>query len=451
MENLSFGLFSFALLLCSLSSIIASEPTVVTNGTTEITGCRSQIVETIPVGLVFPSYKGPIFNSTISSWLELVSSAKSSIDIGSYYWTLMCSDVENPIKESCQVGESFVNALKEAINRGVTVRIAVNGNDNKTAADPDLQLLKNAGALIANLDFDRLIGAGILHTKFIIVDNMSFYLGSANMDWRSLTHVKELGVYIQNCPTLGGDLAKVFDVYWTLGQSNASIPEQWPNNLATSINLENPVNLTLEGNTAKVFMASAPPQFSPRGRTGDIEAVLEAINTAKRFVYIAVMDYSPTFLYGSKPEYWPVIDDALRKAVVERGVEVKFLAANWTHTKYTSVLFLKSLNELSRYPGKGALSVKLFTVPGTDEQQRIPYARVNHNKYMITDQLLYIGTSNWSADYFVNTAGVSFVASFAEVKKVRNLRKDVLDIFYRDWDSTYASYVNKYSGKRRSK
>ena len=39
------------------------------------------------------------------------------------------------------------------------------------------------------VDIKRLLGSGILHTKFIIADNRSFYLGSANMDWRSLTQV----------------------------------------------------------------------------------------------------------------------------------------------------------------------------------------------------------------------------------------------------------------------
>ncbi|XP_015793659.1 phospholipase D3 [Tetranychus urticae] len=445
---------SFICLIALLFSVncltINADPIVNNNSSTvEISGCRGQIVETIPVGLVFPSYKGPVFNSTIASWLDLVSSAQSSIDIASYYWTLLCSDVENPIKESCEVGESFVEALKEAVSRGVKVRVAVNGNDKKVASDPDLRLLKDSGITVANLDFDRLIGAGILHTKFIVVDNSSFYLGSANMDWRSLTQVKELGIYIQNCPSLGDDLAKVFNVYWSLGQPNATIPDKWPSTFETDINMENPLNLTLEGISAKVFMASAPPKFNPSGRTSDIDAILAAINDAKRYVYIAVMDYSPTFLYGSKPEYWPVIDNALRKAVVERSIDVKLLAANWTHTKYSSVIFLKSLNELYKYPGKGALSVKLFNVPGTVEQQKVPYSRVNHNKYMVTDQMVYIGTSNWSADYFVNTGGVSFVASFADVRKVRNLRKDILDIFYRDWESTYSFNVNKYSGKRR--
>lgn len=30
---------------------------------------------------------------------------------------------------------------------------------------------------------------GVLHTKFWVVDQTHFYLGSANMDWRSLTQV----------------------------------------------------------------------------------------------------------------------------------------------------------------------------------------------------------------------------------------------------------------------
>ena len=45
-------------------------------------------------------------------------------------------------------------------------------------------------AEVRSLDFKRLLGAGILHTKMWLVDDEHFYLGSANMDWRSLTQVK---------------------------------------------------------------------------------------------------------------------------------------------------------------------------------------------------------------------------------------------------------------------
>ena len=35
---------------------------------------------------------------------------------------------------------------------------------------------------------------------------------------------------------------------------------------------------------------------------------------------------------------------------------------------------------------------KLFVVPKyTDEQRDIPFGRVNHNKYMVTDRVAYIG------------------------------------------------------------
>jgi hypothetical protein len=34
---------------------------------------------------------------------------------------------------------------------------------------------------------------------------------------------------------------------------------------------------------------------------------------------------------------------------------------------------------------------KLFEVPSTPEQAKLPFARVNHNKYMVTDNTAYIG------------------------------------------------------------
>ena len=33
----------------------------------------------------------------------------------------------------------------------------------------------------------------------------------------------------------------------------------------------------------------------------------------------------------------------------------------------------------------------------------LPYTRVNHAKFMVTEKQVYIGTSNWSADYFLST------------------------------------------------
>lgn len=80
-----------------------------------------------------------------------------------------------------------------------------------------------------------------------------------------------------------------------------------------------------------------------------------------------------------------------------------------------------------------------FIVPGSKEQQKIPFARVNHNKYMVTDNTAYIGTSNWSGDYFVNTAGVAFVVREPEGhNNNETLRSQLEAVFLRDWNSNYS-------------
>ena len=65
---------------------------------------------------------------------------------------------------------------------------------------------------VRSLNFAAIIGSGILHTKLWLIDRTHFYVGSANMDWRSLTQVKELGIVAFNCSCMANDLAKIFDV-----------------------------------------------------------------------------------------------------------------------------------------------------------------------------------------------------------------------------------------------
>lgn len=63
---------------------------------------------------------------------------------------------------------------------------------------------------------------------------------------------------------------------------------------------------------------------------------------------------------------------------------------------------------------------------------------------MVTDRTAYIGTSNWSGDYFTDTAGVGFV--FQEEPHHHgtpnytqdNIRRDLQEVFERDWTSPYA-------------
>lgn len=76
-----------------------------------------------------------------------------------------------------------------------------------------------------------------MHSKFIMADGRHFYLGSANLDWRSLTQVMrmhfaylkwsfaqkmELGVLVRDCPCLSQDLIKIFDVYWRAAEKKTA-------------------------------------------------------------------------------------------------------------------------------------------------------------------------------------------------------------------------------------
>lgn len=81
-------------------------------------------------------------------------------------------------------------------------------------------------------------------------------------------------------------------------------------------------------------------------------------------------------------------------------------------------------------------------MPTSEEQKHIPFARVNHNKYMVTDNTAYIGTSNWSGDYFINTAGIGLIFhdpnAYGDELSESNIRNELQAVFERDWFSNYS-------------
>ncbi|GFX22077.1 5'-3' exonuclease PLD3 [Trichonephila clavipes] len=158
------------------------------------------------------------------------------------------------------------------------------------------------------------------------------------------------------------------------------------------------------------------------------------------------MDYFPTSLYMDKDHYWPAIDDALRRVTVVKRLQVRILASYWNHTKPTMMSFLRSLHALNS--DVFDIEVKIFVVPTyTEAQAKIPFSRVNHNKYMVTDNAAYIGTSNWSEDYFVNTGGVGIVLRNSVINNTEAsnpIRDQVEEVFKRDWASEYAHPLSQF-------
>ncbi|KAH6924358.1 hypothetical protein HPB50_016311 [Hyalomma asiaticum] len=402
--------------------------------------CSFTLVESIPENLTFPS-GSPSHVSTYEGWKTLLQLATKEIKIASFYWTLRGSDIyEDP--SAWQGEDIFKEIVIAGKNRSIDIKIAQNMPKEKQPNLDTQDFVRQGIATVRSVDFDQLMGAGVLHTKFWIVDNKHIYVGSANMDWRSLTQVKELGALILNCGCLAKDLDKVFQVYWDLGVPNATVPAHWPAELSTNINVETPADVDFNGTSTQTYFSSSPPAFCPDGRTTDIDSILDVIASAERFIHIAVMDYMPVTLYEKHAKFWPRIDDALRAAAIERGIEVHLLISKWNHTHHAMYSYLRSLSVLRSYYVN--IHVKLFEVPAfTPEQELIPFGRVNHNKYMVTDNKAYIGTSNWTPDYFINTGGVGLIMDQSGNNETLSqpITEQLNAVFERDWNSPYARWL----------
>lgn len=427
--------------------------------------CQLSLVESIPDGLTFNSSVS--HPSTYSTWVQLIDLAQEEIEIGSFYWNLQDPTADPSLTSN---GTDIFKRLMDAgTRRKIGIKIAQNSPSPYFPNNDTAQLQRAQAAEVRSLDFKKLMHGGVLHTKMWVVDRKHVYIGSANFDWKSLTQVKELGVAAFNCSCLAKDLGKIFDVYWYLGQNNTKIPKTWPTTFSTLYGKDKPMNISFDGIKYTSYLSSSPPPFCATGRTSDLDAIVDVISNASDFIHIAVMDYSPSLLYAKPQKFWPVIDNHLRSAALDRGVDVRLLIALWDHTKNSTFKFLKSLQDLNEVYPNVSIEVKLFEVPATPAQKLIPFARVNHNKYMVTEKSAYIGTSNWSGDYFTNTAGVGMVVtpksteqpgeklvadgggqsnsdSFNDEFIDANFRSSLAEVFERDWFSSYALPLSEIVG-----
>ena len=151
----------------------------------------------------------------------------------------------------------------------------------------------------------------------------------------------------------------------------------------------------LSSNLSTVYMTSAPIFLCPSYRTNDLDGVLNVIENAKTSISISLMDYVPTSLFQSENFYWDVIDSALRRASY-RKVYVRLLLSIWAYTRQDILQYANSLDQLEN------IQVMFFVVPPLNEggEGDVPYTRVNHAKYMVSDSSALISTSNWLFYFF---------------------------------------------------
>ncbi|XP_032260564.1 phospholipase D4 isoform X1 [Phoca vitulina] len=398
--------------------------------------CRLVLVESIPQDL--PSAAGrPSAQPLAQAWLQLLDTAQESIHMASFYWSLTGPDI-GVNDSSSQLGEALLQKLEQLLDKNISLVVATSSR-SLAKNSTDLQVLAARGAQVRFVPMRKLTG-GVLHSKFWVVDGRHIYLGSANMDWRALTQVKELGAIIYNCSRLALDLEKTFQTYWVLGAPKAVLPRAWPQNFSSHINRFQPLRDRFDGVPTTAYFSASPPMLCPHGRTRDLEALLAVMGGAREFIYASVMEYFPTTRFSHPARYWPVLDTALRTAAFDRGVRVRLLVSCWPHTDPSMFPDLRSLQAFSNPAAGVSVDVKVFIVP-VGNHSNIPFSRVNHSKFMVTEKAAYIGTSNWSEDYFSSTSGVGLVVS-QRAPSARpgtlTVQEQLRRLFERDWDSRYA-------------
>lgn len=100
------------------------------------------------------------------------------------------------IKFQFQGEEIFKELMAAGTTRNISIRIVENKPSHYVADLDTKELAAKGAAQVQSLDFNELMGGGILHTKFWVVDKKHLYLGSANMDYRALTQVMRPKVFM---------------------------------------------------------------------------------------------------------------------------------------------------------------------------------------------------------------------------------------------------------------
>jgi len=340
-------------------------------------------------------------------WLDMLGRAEKSLELSEFY---LVTSPESKL-------EPILAAVEAAAERGVKVRILVDLKfyGNEPALVDRLSL--NPAIALQKYDVGALMG-GVQHSKYFIVDGKEVYMGSQNFDWRSLEHIHEMGVHLRSAE-LARPFVELFAADWALASGT-------PKSALPPVSSPYTAPLVADFNGVSVEVT---PVFSPKGwlvdeATWDLPQIIALIDAAKTRVRVQVMSYS-TSNYDKTTFF--ELDEALRRAAA-RGVKVELMVADWSKKAYA----IKMLVELQ---AQGA-DVKLVTIPQFSGGF-IPFARVIHSKYMtVDDHVSWIGTSNWSGDYFYQSRNVGLIVEGAAFTQS-------LDVVFNDlWSSSYAETLD---------
>jgi phosphatidylserine/phosphatidylglycerophosphate/cardiolipin synthase-like enzyme len=340
----------------------------------EVPGFELVVTTPVETGLANDDLRGPA-----EVWKELLDGAKRNLDLGQAY-------------ASGQTGEPLdevLARLEAAGERGVKIRFLLDEKMLKASGEETLARLRKIPRLeLRVLDFGKISAGGIMHAKYIVADGKRAFVGSQNFDWRSLKHIHETGLLISE-PSIVKHVSQIFGADWKAWKQLSE-----GKRVITRFAYQE----QSRARSARAYLVASPKAFLPPG-VGDSEAELpRLIGEAKQEIRVQVLDYAPLRRDHS---FYPVIDNALRAALA-RGVKVQLLVSHWNLAKPE----LAHLQSLSLLPG---IEVRFAKLPMASAGP-IPFARVNHSKFMTIDGgVAWVGTSNWTGGYLDKTRNLELV------------------------------------------
>ena len=205
-------------------------------------------------------------------WYEMVRNAKHTIQWASFYVSL--SEEEDNL-------DPILDELRNAGERSVKIEILLDksiANDNLESVQK-IQQLPNTEVRFLDP------GVGVMNARYLIVDGKKAYIGSHNIDWRSLEHIQELGVFVDDT-VLSNQLTRIFSMDWYVA-----------GNLTPFIETQ-PIQ-TVEYQEGSVQIVGSPRDSLPHPSWFDLGHIIQQIDDAKKTINIQVLTYSTKAYSGN--------------------------------------------------------------------------------------------------------------------------------------------------------
>lgn len=343
-------------------------------------------------------------------WLEMIRGADSTLDIAQFY---VSSAPSSHL-------EAVLVAVEKAARRGVEVRVLADKGFHDREYPESLDRLAERDGIEVRLYDAKATMGGVQHAKVILVDSAQVYIGSQNFDWRSLEHNLELGLRVEE-PTVVEACQAVFEADWAWAAG-----EEPPDRTDAAPRSERfPVELTFGDGTVQLTPVFSPDGWLADEGSWDLPALVDLIDSADNTVRIQLLSYKTTDREG---RYFGELEAALRRAAA-RKVQVRLMVADWSKRRWS----IEGLQSLQALPG---IQVKLVTIP-QHSGGYIPYARVIHSKFLVVDdRAAWLGTSNWSRDYFLASRNYGVIIDGAP------FATQLAPLFDELWEGEYAETVD---------